>query len=254
MIDEHFTNEDALAKAKQLVAALEGGDPQEIEKAYEGVAKPSSDTLFLEVGRMTRELHDALNAFQIDPRIAKLTADEIPDAKKRLTHVIQMTEKAAHDTMDAIDRTLPMAQSLKEESNAILPDWERLLRRELSPGEFRVMYKRLDILLRKTIDDSTAMHEILTEVMTAQGFQDLTGQILKKVITLVQDVENSLVKLIKTFGGIGEYRDAVERGVLALEPENKKDEAEGPILDAEERDDVVNGQDDVDDLLSSLGF
>ena len=89
----------------------------------------------------------------------------------------------------------------------------------------------------------------------AQGYQDLTGQVIRRVIELVKEVEDSLVNMLTMFG---EPEQAEQDKPLEAKVEkvNKIDsvEAEGPIIDADQRDDVVSGQDDVDDLLSSLGF
>ncbi|MEC9169813.1 MAG: protein phosphatase CheZ, partial [Pseudomonadota bacterium] len=93
---------------------------------------------------------------------------------------------------------------------------------------------------------------LLTEVLMAQGYQDLTGQVIRRVIDLVKEVEDSLVNMLTMFG----ERDGAEQTKPSSVKADKVDgvEAEGPIIDADKRDDVVSGQDDVDDLLSSLGF
>ncbi|MDP4946554.1 MAG: protein phosphatase CheZ, partial [Alishewanella sp.] len=71
------------------------------------------------------------------------------------------------------------------------------------------------------------------------------------VIELVREVEESLIGLVTAFGKSSSQ-------FLEQQPAKSKTKtlvaAEGPIIDAAERADVVNGQDDVDDLLSSLGF
>ncbi len=91
----------------------------------------------------------------------------------------------------------------------------------------------------------------MTEVLMAQGFQDLTGQILRRVIELVREVEDSLIGLLTAFGHV---TVAAEAKPAAVRKPKAGHEAEGPIIDAASRNDVVQGQDDVDDLLSSLGF
>jgi len=94
------------------------------------------------------------------------------------------------------------------------------------------------------------MGGLLTEVLMAQGYQDLTGQVIRRVIELVKEVEDSLVHMLTVFGGA-----EATKTVKSSQPKVEKAiVAEGPIIDAESRDDVVSGQDDVDDLLSSLGF
>lgn len=92
---------------------------------------------------------------------------------------------------------------------------------------------------------------MLTDVLMAQDYQDLTGQILRRVIELVREVEESLIGLLTAFG---QSSMMVSAEAKPAKSKPKAHEAEGPIIDAAERDDVVSGQDDVDDLLSSLGF
>jgi chemotaxis protein CheZ len=97
--------------------------------------------------------------------------------------------------------------------------------------------------------DSSKLQTQLNEVLMAQGFQDLTGQILRRVIELVREVEDSLIHLLTMFGTQENNNEVDESELLA-----DASKPEGPIINADERDDVVSGQDDVDDLLSSLGF
>jgi chemotaxis protein CheZ len=87
----------------------------------------------------------------------------------------------------------------------------------------------------------------------AQGYQDITGQVIRRVIELVEEVEDSLVSMLTAFGDAGELT-LVEDNPQTSKKKTDTVKAEGPIIDADTRDDVVSGQDDVDDLLSSLGF
>ncbi len=85
---------------------------------------------------MTRQLHEALKSFELDTRLTNITTDAIPDAKKRLNYVIEMTENAANKTMDAVEASLPIAQQLADEISHIKPTWDRLMSREIELGEF----------------------------------------------------------------------------------------------------------------------
>lgn len=239
----------SLEEAKQLVAYLEQGDDDSANALLEAVSAKESVELFAEVGKLTRQLHDALNTFQLDERIAGLANDDIPDAQTRLTYVIEETEKAANTTMDAVESCMPIAESLSERITALEPEWQKLMTRQIELGEFKSLCMDIDALFKDMSKDSSKLNSLLTEVLMAQGYQDLTGQVIRRVIDLVKEVEDSLVNMLTVFG----ERDAP---VKAQSTTNKPDavEAEGPIMNAEKRDDVVQGQDDVDDLLSSLGF
>ncbi len=245
----------SLEDARQLVAYLESGDNEAASAILEAVSMKESMELFAEVGKLTRQLHDALNNFQLDERIAGLASQDIPDAQTRLTYVMEETEKAANTTMDAVEASMPIAESLSERITNVLPDWKKLMSRQIELGEFKSLCQDIDGLLEDAGKDSSKLTGLLTEVLMAQGYQDLTGQVIRRVIELVKEVEDSLVNMLTMFGehaissNTGEPnssgKDAVvEAAVLA----------EGPIINPEERDDVVQGQDDVDDLLSSLGF
>lgn len=239
----------SLEEAKQLVSYLEAGDNESAKSLLEVASMKESIELFAEVGKLTRQLHDSLNNFQIDDRIKGLASEDIPDAQTRLLYVIEETEKAANTTMDAVENSMPIAESLNERIAAVLPEWKKLMTRQIELGEFKALCSDLDKLLEDASTDTAKLNSLLTEVLMAQGYQDLTGQVIRRVIELVKEVEHNLVDMLTAFGD----RDS-SQSPQKNEQKTDKVKAEGPIIDAQERDDVVSGQDDVDDLLSSLGF
>lgn len=242
-----------LEQARELVQLLEMEQQEAANELVQGLAVPGSSELFAEVGKLTRQLHDSLKNFQVDPAIDNLLTEDIPDAKRRLNHVIDMTEQAANKTMDAVESCLPIADKLNSGISELLPSWQRLMHRDMKVGEFKALCHSLDGFLLQASTDATALQTSLTEVLMAQDYQDLTGQILRRVIELVREVEDSLIGLLTAFGH--QNLPALDKpaAVVAKKPKAGH-EAEGPIIDAQLRDDVVHGQDDVDDLLSSLGF
>lgn len=239
----------SLADAQQLVAYIEAGDGESARALLDAISMKESVELFAQVGKLTRQLHDSLNNFQLDDRIADLAEEEIPDAQNRLMYVIQETEKAANTTMDAVEASMPIAENLADRIERIMPEWQKLMSRNIDLGEFKALCHDVDDMLKIANEDSSRLTGLLTEVLMAQGYQDLTGQVIRRVIDLVKEVEDSLVGMLTMFG------DA-EADLLPQKREKvvDKEGAEGPIIDADSRDDVVSGQDDVDDLLSSLGF
>lgn len=241
-----------LDQARELVQLLEMGEQQAANELVNGLAFPGNSELFAEVGKLTRQLHDSLKSFQVDPSLNSLLAEDIPDAKKRLSHVIDMTEQAANKTMDAVESCLPIADQLGSNLRLIMPEWQKLMTRNLKLGEFKVLCHSISAFLEESQRGADDLQSSMTEVLMAQGFQDLTGQILRRVIELVKEVEESLIGLLTAFG----HPDLVAAEAKAPSAKKAKaaHEAEGPIIDAQTRDDVVQGQDDVDDLLSSLGF
>lgn len=242
-----------LEQARELVQLLEMEQQEAANELVQGLVVPGSSELFAEVGKLTRQLHDSLKGFQVDPAIDNLLIEDIPDAKRRLNHVIDMTEQAANKTMDAVESCLPIADKLNSGISQILPSWQRLMSRDMKVGEFKELCHSLNGFLNQASLDATALQGSLTEVLMAQDYQDLTGQILRRVIELVREVEDSLIGLLTAFGHSN--LPVVDRpAAVAVKKPKAGHEAEGPIIDAQLRDDVVQGQDDVDDLLSSLGF
>lgn len=239
----------SVGDAKRLATFLEEGDNEAAKAILEATKIQDSMELFAEVGKLTRQLHDSLSSFSIDSRIADLANEDIPDAQSRLNYVIETTEQAANQTMDAVESSMPIAEKLSTDISNILPIWRRLMSRELELGEFKTLCHSIDKFLEESDVESSRLNGLLTEVLMAQGYQDLTGQVIRRVIELVKEVEDSLVNVLKVFGDSDANEAATKEKKQAMEHA-----PEGPVIDAENRDDVVSGQDDVDDLLSSLGF
>jgi chemotaxis protein CheZ len=215
-----YTAPISLEDAKNLVVLIEAGDNQGAFDILVSAGAQSSVELFAEVGKLTRQLHDSLNNFQLDPRIVNLANEDIPDARTRLNYVIEATE----------DRNLQL-------------------------GEFNELVKEVGGFLKDGNDESAKLTGLLTEVLMAQGYQDLTGQVIRRVIDLVKEVEDNLVSMLTMFGSVESVNaDEVIEKPNKTENEVDRVKAEGPILDADSREDVASNQDDVDDLLSSLGF
>ncbi|MCE9680036.1 protein phosphatase CheZ [Shewanella sp. AS1] len=236
----------SLAQAKQLVALLEDNQQSQADEIIREISSPIQTELFDEVGRLTRQLHSAIVDFQVDERLIELTSSELPDAKERLNYVIDMTEQAANKTMDAVEESLPLADALTNNILAVKPAWDRLMRRDIQLDEFKVLCHDMQQFIERSEADSNRLKELLSNILLAQDFQDLTGQMIRRVIELVREVETSLVSMLTMFGEQTEAENAFDP--------NKTLMAEGPILNPSQRNDVVTGQDEVDDLLSSLGF
>ena len=237
----------SLDQARMLVAHLEQGEFELADELLANVCAPNAADLFEKVGQLTRQLHNSLQEFRLDPRIPDLATHDIPDARERLNYVIDMTDKAANRTMDAVEASLPIADRLNDNIQLVMPNWNALMSRDMSVGQFKSLCHQLDDFIKASESDADKLRQLLTEILMAQDFQDLTGQMIRKVIKLVQEVETKLIEMLTMFG-----EAAAEHATRTL-PENGI-EAEGPIMNPEARADVVNGQDDVDDLLSSLGF
>ena len=239
--------EQTIDQTRDLLAHLENNEIEDAQELIDSLAGTGNEDLFVEIGKLTRGLHEALANFHLDSRITNIAASEIPNARDRLNYVIERTEEAANKTMDKVEHCTSMADNILKESDDLLSEWQKLYRRELEPGDFRKLCKRIEAHLVKNKDHATDLHSSLSDVLMAQDYQDLTGQVIRQVITLVADVEDSMVNVIKMFGNIEGYNKAKAEVVQVKG-------VEGPVVNKEQRDDVVHGQDEVDDLLSSLGF
>lgn len=239
---------DVLSRAEDMVRALQQGNERQVSELLEYITNARESGLYNEVGKMARGLHDAMNTFCAETRIDELAEDEIPDARSRLHHVITLTQKSADRSLTAVENTMPRCDELSGRINELGKAWQNFKRREMSVEQFRELSAKLETFFTEAEQDTTAIRDGLNEVMMAQDFQDLTGQIITRVIELVEEVEGNLIELVRL---TGEKKSTKE---------NKEDDraeaikAEGPHVPGLGDSKVVNGQDDVDDLLSSLGF
>ncbi|NVD06183.1 protein phosphatase CheZ [Vibrio sp. JPW-9-11-11] len=237
----------SLEQAKQLVDLLESGQQQEADSLVKGIYENQKNPMLQEIGELTRDLHESIKHFSVDERMSEIANDEIPDARDRLQYVIDKTEVAANKTMDAVDRCMPIADNLHEGLLKVRPQWNELMHGRIELAEFKALCHHIDDLLGEVEGDSSELRGQLTEILMAQDFQDLTGQIIRRVITLVSEVEGRLVEILTAFGSSQLEESTDKKNKAATDPE-------GPILNPQEREDAVSSQDEVDDLLSSLGF
>ena len=248
--------EQLKSQASNLKDLVDSGDISQALKVISELNATRDQSLYQEVGRLTRTLHESIRNFHIDTADQGGGQDElskIDDASDRLSYVVDMTNKAANRTLDLVEESMPIASEMKEEASNLKSEWGKLRRREMKPDEFRLLYKRMDLFLDKLNKQSDKVYRNLSDILLAQDFQDLTGQVIKRVTGLVQEVEENLVSLVAMAGKVDQITGTVHEG---LEQEQQEDieRGEGPQMHAEERADVVSSQDDVDDLLSSLGF
>lgn len=234
-----------------LVAAAPAGDSDDLEALFDEVASASDtsvkthderkDDVFHRVGHMTRLLHDTIRELGYDRMISD-TAQKLPDARERLSYISQMTEQAASRVLNATDIAKPIQDRVEKSSRALNARWEKLYAKQLSVDEFKVLASDTRTFFSDTARDSKLVNAQLMEVMMAQDFQDLTGQVIKRIVDMAATLESELLKvLIEVVPN--EKRATVNEGLL-----------NGPVINAAGRSDVVTGQEQVDDLLESLGF
>jgi chemotaxis protein CheZ len=252
--DGDFDFENVLkGQAEDLLQLVQTGNFSDALRVITELNETRDKSLYREIGRLTRTLHEAIVNFHIDAGGTLQQQEEmseISDASDRLAYVVNLTSNAANRTMDLVEASMPLATEMKNEAHSLRGEWHKLARRQLTPDDFRVLYKRIDLFLNDLTEKSDQVCTNLSDILLAQGFQDLTGQVIQKVTTLVREVEDNLVRLVAMAGKVdqmtGIHHDiSVDRDVL---------KGEGPQISKVKKPEVVSGQDDVDDLLSSLGF
>jgi chemotaxis protein CheZ len=203
---------------------------------------PVQGKVFNQVGQMARMLHDTLGALGYDKLLEK-TVSALPDAKDRLAYIANLTEQAACKVLNATDIANPLQEELEMGAALLGAKWDALYDNKMGVNDFKLMAAETRAFLKNAVPQRTAAtKEQLMEIMMAQDFQDLTGQVIKKVVALAQDLESQLMAvLIETMPGT--KRTNSVNSLL-----------NGPVINAEGRTDVVGSQQQVDDLLDSLGF
>jgi chemotaxis protein CheZ len=214
----------------QLNHAYATSDEATFERLITDLYTEREQTLRTGLAKLSQALADALAKFQLDSRIAALAAKDIPDARLRLDHVLKMTEDAAHRTLDLIEQTAPVAESTANDARTLASTLD-----DRSHNDIRRF-------LGEVQGSADRVRANLTEVMLAQGFQDLTGQILNGIRTLIGEVESVLDELAKISG-------------VEIKPPTRADGGmlHGPAVPGVSTG-TVSDQSDVDDLIAGLGI
>jgi chemotaxis protein CheZ len=192
------------------------------------------------VGRLTRELHESLQELRLDRTLADM-AVEIPDARNRLKYVTEMCERSAQKVLDTLDELSPLQEASRDESAALLARWDRMLSEKRRPEEgFMALFETTRAHLAASVQRAERTSSLHSDIMMAQDFQDLTGQVCRKIEGITERIETQLLKLL-----------------IDTAPEDHRQRhqemLEGPQV-VVGRSDAVTTQTEVDDLLSSLGF
>lgn len=209
--------------------------PRAGESPSERAVKPASTTeVFLQIGTLTRLLHDTLSQVGVMPTLQQ-AADGLPDARSRLTYIADKTAAAANRVLNSVDQAKAEHERIAEQT--------RQLAASLTADPVRAVASGAVLNFVEDVEAATGrIDQHLTDIMLAQDFHDLTGQVVQKVVRLANDLEDSLLKLL-----------------VQVIPEEQLGKVEasflnGPVVNPEGRQDVVTNQEQVDDLLASLGF
>lgn len=205
-------------------------------------AEPGSHDEFLSrIGHMTRALHESLRGLGLDKLIEKAASD-IPDARDRLDYVARLSEQAAQKVLNATDAAGPLQERIDTDARELSAAWQQLLGGPASEAQWRALAERTVAGLEHSRSAAATTKAHLMDIMMAQDFQDLTGQVITKVTGIAQNLEQQLVQMLVDFAP-AEVRREYDNGLL-----------NGPQINPTSSSDVVSNQGQVDDLLDSLGF
>ncbi|MCX7194088.1 MAG: protein phosphatase CheZ [Proteobacteria bacterium] len=204
------------------------------------VVAVNSDKVLHQLGQMTRTLHDTLRELGLNKEIEK-AASSIPDARDRLNYVATLTQQAAERVLNATEAAQPLVQNMEGEAHRLGGQWKLLFDRQLSVDQFKMLVTQTQAFLDIVPKQTKMTNSYLMEIMMAQDFQDLTGQVIKKIIEVTQQMEKQLLTLL------------LDNAPAAVKAEYDSGLLNGPVIDPHGRN-VVTSQDQVDDLLESLGF
>jgi chemotaxis protein CheZ len=202
----------------------------------------ANDEMLNRIGHVTRLLHDSLRGLGLD-KILEQVAQDIPDARDRLAYVARMTEQAAERVLNATDAATPLQTELATEAAKLEIHWKETLEKPSLKTEYNQIADETLSFLALTSKNTTETKALLMDIMMAQDFQDLTGQVIKKITGLAQDLEKQLVQVLIDFSPTSSKKEVDTHAMLM----------NGPQIDPTAVD-VVASQEQVDDLLDSLGF
>ena len=198
------------------------------------MAAGASPEVFHQLGLITRQLHDTLTQLGVMPKL-QVAADGLPDARSRLTYIARKTGEAADKVLNSVEQA--------KADHAHIASETRRIAQAIVKDPVKAVASGAVMNFVGDVEAATARIDVhLTDIMMAQDFHDLTGQVVAKVVSLAADLEDSLVKLLVQ-AAPPEQAQKVESSIL-----------NGPVVSHEGRTDVVANQGEVDDLLASLGF
>ena len=217
------------------------------KNAFEAEQGNTAEQLLGRIGQLTRQLREGLRELGLDKEVAK-AAQAIPDARDRLAYVASTTERAAHRALNAIELAQPLQEGLASDAKGLSKRWDEWFADPIELDHARELVMDTRGYLQAVPQKASAINTQLMEILMAQDFQDLTGQVIKKMMEVVNDVETQLLQvLIDNSPVAAEKRQEISGSHSASSLLNGPQVAAG-------NPDAVTDQSQVDDLLESLGF
>src|SRR5688572_28392844 len=166
------------ATVAALSGALAAGNETAFYAELDGLLQRRERMLFLDLRKLTGDLQSALQRFRVDSRLADLAERDVPNAKLRLDHVLRLTDEAAHRTLDLVEKLGPIAERTSRGAAELIEQRQRFRERTIAVEDFHKMVSSMDAFLKAAVTDMDKVRDNLSEVLLAQGYQDLSGQII----------------------------------------------------------------------------
>lgn len=206
------------------------------------------------IGHLTRMVRVSMQELGLNREIEK-AAQAIPDTRDRLAYIATMTEQAANRVLSSIERVTPLQKEMGTKAKALSDKLTSRLSAVVPGSEEALLLQEVNDFLGLASGSISATQKELLEITMAQDFQDLTGQVVKKMIEVVKEIEHQLVQVLLESSNETSGENILKRLAESEWEDSKKDSSlmNGPQIKPTEGD-AVSGQDQVDDLLDSLGF
>ncbi len=227
-----------------LCDALAADNEAAFYSELDGLLQRRERMLFLDLRKLTGDLQSALQRFRVDSRLVDLAEKDVPDARLRLDHVLHLTSEAAHRTLDLVEQSGPLAERTSRAASDLMEPWKRFREKKIAVEDFHRMVRDMEAFLHASRGDMDKVRENLSEVLLAQGYQDLSGQIIRGVMKLVTELEIALVDLVR-------LAQTGARTTRHVSDETRR--GFGPPIPGIKTAPAVSDQQDVDALLSGLG-
>lgn len=210
------------------------------------VAADTAEQLVSRIGHLTRLLRESMRELGLDQEIVK-AAHAIPDARERLNYVAAMTERAAERALNAIDVAQPIQDQIAQRAKQLNGRWDEWFANPVELEHARALVLDTRGYLLEVPKQAAAINAQLIEIMMAQDFQDLTGQVIKKMTEVVLHIEKQLLQVLIDNTPMEKRQDA-----LVVSTDSSL--LYGPQFSGVTSSDAVSDQEQVDDLLASMGF
>ncbi|MGX4644324.1 protein phosphatase CheZ [Massilia sp. SYSU DXS3249] len=245
-----MSDEDDLEALFDQVASSQAAAPAAVAATAATTAAPAADAaegegdknMYERLGGIVRLLHDSLRELGYDRALTEASS-QINDAQDRLEYVATLTEQAANKVLNTLDEGMPAQDKLSKQAQDMSGRWDALFSGKLSLDEFKALAGDSRQFAQAVSDATEAEKARLLEIMMAQDFQDITGQLIKKVVGITKTVENELAQLLR------DNAPPETRAKLA-----EKEAAPVQLMSGPSMPSAALDQDNVDDLLADLGF